>query len=92
VELGGSVRHVGDRYLFPANLTTLDAYTTADVYAFVDIPGRDLARPELDNLRVTFRVRNVTDKVYAAWSDSTYPDQILLGAPRTYEVAASARW
>ena len=34
----------------------------------------------------------VTDKVYAAWSDSTYPDQILLGAPRTYEVAASARW
>jgi iron complex outermembrane receptor protein len=92
VELGGSVRHVGDRYLFPDNLTTLDAYTTADVYAFVDIPGRDLARPELDNLRVTFRVRNVTDKVYAAWSDSTYPDQILLGAPRTYEVAASARW
>jgi iron complex outermembrane recepter protein len=92
VELGGSVRHVGDRYLFPDNLTTLDAYTTADVYAFVDIPGRDLARPELDNLRVTFRVRNVTDKIYAAWSDSTYPDQILLGAPRTYEVAASARW
>jgi iron complex outermembrane recepter protein len=92
VELGGSVRHVGDRYLFPDNLTTLDAYTTADVYAFVDIPGRDLARPELDNLRVTFRVRNVTDKVYAAWSDSTYADQILLGAPRTYEVAASARW
>jgi iron complex outermembrane receptor protein len=92
VELGGSVRHVGDRYLFADNLTTLDAYTTADVYAFVDIPGRDLARPELDNLRVTFRVRNVTDKVYAAWSDSTYPDQILLGAPRTYEVAASARW
>jgi iron complex outermembrane receptor protein len=92
VELGGSIRHVGDRYLFPDNLTTLDAYTTADVYALVDIPGRDLARPELDNLRVTFRVRNVTDKVYAAWSDSTYPDQILLGAPRTYEVAASARW
>jgi iron complex outermembrane recepter protein len=92
VELGGSIRHVGDRCLFPDNLTTLDAYTTADVYAFVDIPGRDLARPELDNLRVTFRVRNVTDKVYAAWSDSTYPDQILLGAPRTYEVAASARW
>jgi iron complex outermembrane receptor protein len=92
VELGGSIRHVGDRYLFPDDLTTLDAYTTADVYAFVDIPGRDLAHPELDNLRVTFHVRNVTDKVYAAWSDSTYPDQILLGAPRTYEIAASARW
>jgi iron complex outermembrane receptor protein len=92
VELGGSVRHVGNRFLEPDDLTTLDAYTTADVYAFVDIPGRDLARPEIDNLRVTFRVRNVTDKVYAAWSDSTYPDQVLLGAPRTYEVAASAKW
>jgi iron complex outermembrane receptor protein len=92
VELGGSVRHVGNRFLEPDDLTTLNAYTTADVYAFVDIPGRDLARPELDNLRVTFRVRNVTDKVYAAWSDTTYPDQVLLGAPRTYEIAASARW
>jgi iron complex outermembrane receptor protein len=92
VEFGGSVRHVGNRYLFQDDLTTLDAYTTADVYAFVDIPGRDLARPELDNLRVTFRVRNVTDKVYATWSDTTYPDQVLLGAPRTYEIAASAKW
>lgn len=92
VEFGGSVRHIGDRYLEPDNLTTLDAYTTADVYAFVDISGRDLARLELDNMRVTFRVRNVTNKVYAAWSDSTYPDQFLLGALRTYEVAASARW
>jgi iron complex outermembrane receptor protein len=86
------VRHVGNRFLEPDDLTTLNAYTTADVYAFVDIPGRDLARPELDNLRVTFRVRNVTDKVYAAWSDTTYPDQVLLGAPRTYEIAALARW
>ena len=92
VELGGSVRHVGNRFLEPDDLTTLNAYTTADVYAFVDIPGRDLARPEIDNMRVTFRVRNVTDKVYAAWSDTTYPDQVLLGAPRTYEIAASARW
>jgi hypothetical protein len=35
---------------------------------------------------------NLTDAVYAAWSDTTYPDQILLGAPRTYEIGASARW
>ncbi len=92
VELGGTLRHVGNRFLEPDDLTTLDAYTTADVYAFVDIPGRDLARPEIDNLRVTFRVRNLTNKIYATWSDTTYPDQVLLGAPRTYEVAASARW
>jgi iron complex outermembrane receptor protein len=92
VEFGGSVRHVGNRYLERDNLTTLDAYTTADAYAFVDIPRRDLPWQSVENLRVTFRVRNLTNAIYAAWSDTTYPDQILLGAPRTYEVAASAKW
>ncbi len=92
VEFGGSVRHVGNRYLERDNLTTLDAYTTADAYAFVDIPRRDLPWQSAENLRVTFRVRNLTNVVYAQWSDTTYPDQVLLGAPRTYEVAASAKW
>jgi iron complex outermembrane receptor protein len=92
VEIGGSVRHVGNRYLFEDNMTTMDAYTTADVYAFVDIPGRDLQRPELDKVRVTFRVRNLTNAVYAAFSDPGYPDQVYLGDPRTFEVSASAKW
>jgi len=92
VEFGGSVRHVGDRYLYQDNLTTLDAYTTAEVYTFVDIPGRDIAMPELKTVRVTFRVRNLTNAVYAEWADPGLADQILLGAPRTYEVAASAKW
>jgi iron complex outermembrane receptor protein len=30
--------------------------------------------------------------VYAAWSDPGYPDQVLLGAPRTFELSASAKW
>ena len=47
VEIGGSVRHVGNRYLYEDDATTMDAYTTADVYAFVDIPGRDFGRPEI---------------------------------------------
>ena len=92
VELGGSVRHVGNRYLYEDDFTTMNAYTVADLYAFVDIPGRDFGRPELNDLRVSFRVRNLTNVVYAAWSDPGYPDQVLLGAPRTYEVAASFKW
>jgi iron complex outermembrane receptor protein len=92
LELGGSMRYVGNRFLEQDNLTTLNSYTTADIYAFLDIPGRDLAAPELENVRISMRVRNLTDAVYAAWSDTTYPDQILLGAPRTYEIGASARW
>jgi iron complex outermembrane receptor protein len=92
VEIGGSVRHVGNRYLFEDDATTMNAYTTADVYAFVDIPGRDLYWQDVKNLRISFRVRNLTNAVYAAFSDPGYPDQVYLGDPRTYEVAASAKW
>ena len=92
VEIGASVRHVGNRYLYEDDATTMLAYTTADAYAFVDIPGRDLQRPELEKVRITFRVRNLTNAVYAAFSDPGYPDQVYLGDPRTYEIAASAKW
>ena len=92
VEIGGSVRHVGNRYLFEDDATTMLAYTTADLFAFVDIPGRDLPWQALDKMRVAFRVRNITNTVYAAWSDPGYPDQVVLGTPRTYELSASAKW
>jgi iron complex outermembrane recepter protein len=92
VEIGASVRHVGPRFVFQDNLTTMDAYTTADVYAFIDIPGRDLTLPEVKTVRVTFRVRNLTNVIYAQWADPGLPDQVLLGAPRTFELAASAKW
>jgi iron complex outermembrane receptor protein len=92
VEIGGSVRHVGPRFVYQDDATTMDAYTTADAYTFVDIPGRDVAWPEIKTLRITFRVRNLTNAIYAAWSDPGYPDQIYLGDPRTYELSASAKW
>jgi iron complex outermembrane receptor protein len=92
VEVGGSVRHVAHRFLFEDDLTKMESYTTADVYAFVDIPGRDFGRPELNNMRVSFRVRNLTNTVYAAFSDPGYQDQFYLGLPRTYELGASFRW
>ena len=90
VELGVVGRHVGDRYNTDANTVTLNAYTIADVYAFVDIPKAVFAA--VDQTRLTFRVRNITDKRYAIWGDPFYPDQVLLGAPRTYEVSASFKW
>ena len=92
VEIGGSVRHVGNRYLFEDDATTMDAYTTADLYAFVDIPGKDLGAPDIKTVRTSFRVRNLTNAVYAAFSDPGYPDQVYLGDPRTYELAVSAKW
>jgi iron complex outermembrane receptor protein len=92
VEVGGAVRYVGNRYLYEDDATTMDAYTTADLYTFVDIPGKDFARPEVSTMRIMFRVRNVTNAVYAAFSDPGYPDQVYLGAPRTFELSASAKW
>jgi iron complex outermembrane receptor protein len=92
VEFGGSIRHVGARFLTQDNLTTMLPYTTGDLYAFVDIPGRDLWWQGLEKMRVSFRVRNVTNALYAQFSDTGLPDQVVLGAPRTFELAASAKW
>ena len=38
VEIGASVRHVGDRFNFDDNLVIMNAYTIADAFVFVDIP------------------------------------------------------
>jgi hypothetical protein len=67
-----------------------DAYTVADAYAYADIPKPFF--PDDDKTRTTFRVRNLKDKRHAIWGDPFYPDQILLGAPRTYELAAAFNW
>lgn len=90
VEVGITGRHVGDRYNSDGNTVIMNAYTVGDVYAFVDIPKTVFNA--VDQARLTFRVRNFTDKRYAIWGDAFYPDQILLGAPRTYEISAAFKW
>lgn len=82
IEIGGSVRHVGDRFHSDANTVKLLAYTVAEVFAAADVGAA----------RVSLRVRNVTNEKYAAWSDPFYPDQILLGAPRSYELSVVMRF
>ncbi|WP_369724874.1 TonB-dependent receptor [Bradyrhizobium sp. LLZ17] len=90
VEFGIVGRHVGDRYNTDANTVTLNAYTVGDIYALVDLPKTVLSA--VDQARLIFRVRNFTDKRYAIWGDPFYPDQILLGVPRTYEISAAFKW
>jgi len=92
VEFGGSLRHVGQRFVSFDNLTAMLPYTTGDLYAFVDIPGRDLWWQGLEKMRITFRVRNVTNALYAQYADPGLNDSVLLGPPRTFELAASAKW
>jgi iron complex outermembrane receptor protein len=91
VEVGASVRHVGARFLTEFNDVTMDAYTVADAFLFVDIE-KFLLLPTVDKTRLAFRVRNLTNKAYAAFSDSGYPDQVYLGAPRTYEVSLAFKF
>jgi iron complex outermembrane recepter protein len=43
-------------------------------------------------MRITFRVRNLTNALYAQYADPGLNDSVLLGAPRTFELAASAKW
>lgn len=90
VEIGITGRHVGDRYNSDANTVTMYAYTVGDLYAFVDIPKTVF--DAVDQARLTLRIRNFTDKRYAIWGDPFYPDQILLGSPRTYEISAAFKW
>jgi iron complex outermembrane recepter protein len=90
LELGVSLRHVGDRFNFQDNLVVMDAYTVADAYALVDIPKTVFS--SVEQTRLSFRVRNLTDRRYALWGDSGYTDQIILGSPRSYEVSASFKW
>jgi iron complex outermembrane recepter protein len=49
VEIGGWVRHVGNRFLYENDATAMLAYTTADLYTFVDIPGNDFGHTEIKN-------------------------------------------
>lgn len=78
VELSGSVRRVGERFHSDANTVKLAAYTVLDAAVTVDLQPR---------ARLSLRVRNLTDRSYAMWSDPFYPDQILLGAPRSAELS-----
>lgn len=86
IEVGGSLRLVGGRFADNANRIEMRRYALGDVYA-AWTHGR---------LRATIRVDNITDTVYASWSDVfylgqtdpsfLYANQLMLGAPRSASV------
>ena len=85
IELGASFSHVGDRFSTDLNTVTLEDYLIGDLFAFVDLPEGLLSAT--NDVRLTFRLKNFTDKRYAAYGDPFYPDQVFLGAPRTFETS-----
>jgi iron complex outermembrane recepter protein len=91
VEIGASVRHVGNRYISEFNDVVMDQYTVADAYMFIDFEKPSWL-PSVDKTRLAFRVRNLTNKTYADFVDPGSQNQIYLGAPRSYEVALSFKF
>ena len=77
LELGGGVRYVSGRFANSANTVTLSSYTLVDV----------LAAYQAGSSRIMLRVRNLFDTEYSPWADVYYPNQIVLGSPRTYEIS-----
>jgi len=42
--------------------------------------------------RLSLTVRNLTDEIYAPWSDIYYPNQVGLGSSRTIDMTFRARF
>lgn len=86
LEIGGSVRYVGERFTNNANVTAMKPYAVTDIYAAWT----------RNRVRITARADNVTDTVYAAWADPFYVNQIdpsflyanqlMLGPPRAFSL------
>lgn len=78
LELGGGVRYIGSRPGNVSNTLTLDSYTLVDLYASYELkPG----------VLLTARVNNLLDKAYVQWADIYYPNQVMLGEPRYFELS-----
>lgn len=83
LELGAAARFVGDREGDSGNTLHLDSYFLVDVHA-----GYRIA----NNMMLTARVSNVFDEAYVQWADVFYPTEVLLGAPRGYEIGFVGRF
>jgi iron complex outermembrane receptor protein len=77
LELFAGVNHTGAMYTENANQIRINSHTTADVAASYRL------KPAL----LTFRVRNLTDKLYATYGGRA-SSQVLLAPLRTFEVSA----
>ncbi|MFT5083839.1 MAG: iron complex outermembrane receptor protein [Lentisphaeria bacterium] len=92
LEIGGGYRFIDDRFGDNNNDVRFKSYQLFDAYlAWVQ-----------DNYRVAFRVDNLTDEPYVAWSDVfylgqtdpsfIYANQVMLGAPRQYSMTLQIKF
>lgn len=82
IRLGGDLRHVGARYANNANTISEGSYNLLGVFASYKLDR---------TTTLTFRVKNLTDKIYSE-SLSGSGGMTYLGAPRTIDLSLNARF
>jgi iron complex outermembrane recepter protein len=83
LEVGGGWRFVGERFADNANQTKLFSYNTVDIYGIYHVT---------EKLAFTARGKNLLDKTYAQWADISYPSEIVLSSPRTFELSLTSHF
>jgi iron complex outermembrane receptor protein len=83
LEVGGGVKYVGLRPGNTANTLTLRPYATGIVYATVELNSQ---------VSLTGRVNNIWDQKFVQWADIYYPNQVILGEPRRFEISVLGRF
>ncbi|MBB5862861.1 TonB-dependent receptor [Xanthomonas sp. 3058] len=78
LELGLGLHGVGTRYGDNANTLQLERYVLTDVYATYRLTPA---------LALSLRADNLFDKRYVQWADISYPQQVMLGQPRSYALS-----
>lgn len=82
IEVGGGVNYVSKRYANSQNTLSLKPYALMNVFAAY----------QQSAYRISLNIRNVTDEMYAPWSDVYYPNQVALGSPRAIDLNIRARF
>lgn len=79
-QIGGDSRYVSSVYADAANTRYAPSYTLFGAFVGYKVDA---------DTRITARVRNLTDEVYARWTSAS---MLYLGAPRTFELAVQTRF
>ncbi|WP_438382501.1 TonB-dependent receptor [Asaia sp. BMEF1] len=81
VDLGAGMRYVSSRKGDFANMLSLKDYALVNVFA-----GWHLRK----GFTLYGRIDNLANKHFVQWADTSYPSEVLIGAPRSFSISMQA--
>lgn len=81
LDLGAGMRYVSARKGDYANTLTLKNYALVNVFAGWHV---------YKGITLYGRIDNLANKHYVQWADTSYPSEVLIGAPRSFTVSMQA--